>query len=169
MNLRLEKGGFGPKVVPDVYKVKLIVDNQEFVRELKVLKDPVSEGSIEDIKAQVEVSLELRDAMNLAVNMINTIEVVRSELDSILPKLTKKSDIENLTNEIKDEELKKAKNELHLAELSQKLEENSKKSGDVKTEREMKSLQLEEEISKEQCDFANDEIMAGAPKANATV
>lgn len=93
-DLDLMLGQFGPKVVPDVYKVKLIVDNQEFVSELKVLKDPVSEGSLADIKAQVEVSLELRDAMNLAVNMINTIEVVRSELDSILPKLNKKSDIE---------------------------------------------------------------------------
>jgi predicted nucleic acid-binding Zn-ribbon protein len=68
------------------------------------------------------------------------------------------SDIENLTNEIKDEELKKAKNELHLAELSQKLEDNSKKSGEIKTEREMKSLQLEEEIAKEQVTFANEEI-----------
>ena len=68
------------------------------------------------------------------------------------------SDIENLTNEIKNEELKKAKNELHLSELSQKLEDNSKKSGDVKTEREMKSLQLEEEIAKEQVTFANEEI-----------
>ena len=68
------------------------------------------------------------------------------------------SDIENLTNEIKEEEVKKAKNELHLAELSQKLEENSKKSSEVKTEREMKSLQLEEEIAKEQVTFANEEI-----------
>ncbi len=68
------------------------------------------------------------------------------------------SDIENLTNEIKEEELKRSKNELHLSELSQKLEENSKKSGDVKTEREMKSLQLEEEIAKEQVTFANEEI-----------
>jgi len=68
------------------------------------------------------------------------------------------SDIENLSNEIKEEELKKSKNELHLAELSQKLEENAKKSGDVKTEREMKSLQLEEEIAKEQVTFANEEI-----------
>ena len=68
------------------------------------------------------------------------------------------SDIENLTIEIKEEELKKSKNELHLAELSQKLEENSKKSGDIKTEREMKSLQLEEEIAKEQVTFANEEI-----------
>ena len=68
------------------------------------------------------------------------------------------SDIENLTQEIKDEEVKKAKNELHLAELSQKLEENAKKSSEVKTEREMKSLQLEEEIAKEQVTFANEEI-----------
>lgn len=93
-DLDLMRGQFGPKVVPDSYKVKLIVDGQEFVRDLKVLKDPKSEGSIEDIKLQVEASLELRDAMNLAVNMINTIEVVRSELDSIIPKLTKSSDIE---------------------------------------------------------------------------
>jgi len=68
------------------------------------------------------------------------------------------SDIDNLTNEIKDEEVKKSKNELHLAELSQKLEENAKKSVEVKTEREMKSLQLEEEIAKEQITFANEEI-----------
>jgi len=68
------------------------------------------------------------------------------------------SDIENLTTEIKEEEVKKSKNELHLAELSQKLEENSKKSAEVKTEREMKSLQLEEEIAKEQVTFANEEI-----------
>ena len=68
------------------------------------------------------------------------------------------SDIENLTNEIKDEQVKKHKNELHLAELSQKLEDNSKKSGEIKTEREMKSLQLEEEIAKEQVTFANEEI-----------
>jgi len=93
-DLDLMRGQFGPKVVPDKYKVKLIVDNQEFIRELEVLKDPKSEGSIDDIKAQVETLLELRDAMNLAVNMINTIEIVRSELDSIIPKLTKKSDRE---------------------------------------------------------------------------
>ena len=68
------------------------------------------------------------------------------------------SDIENLTNEIKEEEVKKSKNELHLAELSQKLEDNSKKSSEIKTEREMKSLQLEEEIAKEQVTFANEEI-----------
>ena len=68
------------------------------------------------------------------------------------------TEIATLDEEIKTEQVKKQKNELHIAELSAKLEENSKKSGDVKTEREMKSLQLEEEIAKEQVAFANEEI-----------
>ena len=92
-DLDLWRGQFGPKVVPSTYRVKLLVDNQEFIRELEVLKDPKSESGIEDIKSQVALSLELRDALNLAVNMINTVEIVRSELDSIIPKLDKANDI----------------------------------------------------------------------------
>ena len=68
------------------------------------------------------------------------------------------SEIATLEEESQAEQLKRQKNELHIAELSAKLEANSKKSGDVKTEREMKSLQLEEEIAKEQVAFANEEI-----------
>jgi hypothetical protein len=68
------------------------------------------------------------------------------------------SDIENLEEEIKQEKVKRQKNELHFSELSKKLEDNSKKSSEIKTEREMKSLQLEEEIAKEQITFANEEI-----------
>ena len=60
--------------------------------------------------------------------------------------------------DIADAKLKKAKNETHLAELSAKLKDLTKKSALVKTAKEIKALQLEEEISKEQCDFANDEI-----------
>jgi len=66
--------------------------------------------------------------------------------------------IENLTKEIEEEEEKKKKNELHIQELSDKLEALNKKSANVKTEREMKSIQLEEEIAKEQIAFANEEI-----------
>ncbi len=87
------------------------------------------------------------------------IEEANYKLETILATQTSLiTQIELLQNEIKDEQVKKSKNELHLAELSAKLEENSKKSADVKTEREMKSLQLEEEIAKEQVTFANEEI-----------
>ncbi len=87
------------------------------------------------------------------------IEEARYKLEALYAK--KKSvdtDIESLNDEIRQDEIKKRKNEIHLAELKQKLEDNSKKSSEVKTEREMKSLQLEEEIAKEQVAFANEEI-----------
>lgn len=93
-DLDLYRGQFGPKVVPDNYKVKLIVDKKEIEGEVTVLQDPKAEGSIDDIKLQVALSLELRDAMNSAVNMINTVEIIRSELDSIIPKLKRVEDIE---------------------------------------------------------------------------
>ena len=111
--------------------------------------------------------------MNNHLQQLIDLSIVDKDIDAFEPQIEEanynyeaalaktqsiESDIENLTNEIKDEELKKSKNELHLAELSQKLEDNAKKSGDVKTEREMKSLQLEEEIAKEQVTFANEEI-----------
>lgn len=111
--------------------------------------------------------------MNKHLQQLIDLSIVDKDIDAFEPQIEEanynyeaalaktqsiESDIENLTTEIKEEELKKSKNELHLAELSQKLEENSKKSGDVKTEREMKSLQLEEEIAKEQVTFANEEI-----------
>lgn len=111
--------------------------------------------------------------MNLHLKQLIDLSHIDKEIDAFEPQieeanykleavLSKKqsidSDIENLASEIRDEEIKKRKNELHLKDLSQKLEDNSKKSGDVKTEREMKSLQLEEEIAKEQVNFANEEI-----------
>ena len=111
--------------------------------------------------------------MNLHLKQLIDLSHVDKDIDAFEPQideanykleaaLAKKesidSDILNLTNEIKDEQVKKHKNELHLQELSQKLEDNSRKSGEVKTEREMKSLQLEEEIAKEQITFANEEI-----------
>ncbi len=61
--------------------------------------------------------------------------------------------------EIKECKLKKSKNELHLAELADKLTSLSKKGAIIKTDKETKALQLEEEIAKEQCEFANEEII----------
>jgi len=54
-------------------------------------------------------------------------------------------EIESLQEDIKDAELKKAKNDLHIKELTAKLDANKKKSAEAKTEKEIKALQLEEE------------------------
>ena len=95
-----------------------------------------------------------------------TIDAFEPQIESATAKVSdvrnNKERIEAITNNLKSDieesELKKRKNELHLAELSDKLKANATKSGEVKNEREMKSLQLEEEIAKEQITFANEEI-----------
>lgn len=92
-DLDLWRGQLGPRVVPGTYVVKLTVDDQEITKELVVLKDPASVGTQAEIEAQVDLALELRDAMNMAVNMINSLELIRSELKELIPKLEKKADL----------------------------------------------------------------------------
>ena len=87
------------------------------------------------------------------------IEQVKANLNKELEKESSlRNKIESIKEELKENELKKQKNEQHLAELSEKLKSFSKKSSLLKTEKEIKALQLEEEIAKEQIDFANEEI-----------
>ena len=87
------------------------------------------------------------------------VEAIESKLRALAGK--EKDILDRITifeEDVKDCKVKKSKNELHLAELADKLTELSKKGAIVKTDKEIKALQLEEEISKEQCEFANEEI-----------
>lgn len=59
---------------------------------------------------------------------------------------------------IDDAKSKRMKNDIHLAELRDKLEDIAKKNSSITSEKELKALQLEEEIAKEQISFANEEI-----------
>ena len=94
---------------------------------------------------------------------IDSFEPKIKDIKSKLERVQKdKSEIENsiskLNEEVQECELKKRKNELYLQELADKLENLSKKSGEVKSEKELKAIQLEEEIAKEQVNFTNEEI-----------
>lgn len=60
--------------------------------------------------------------------------------------------------EIDDLKSKRTKNNIHLSELKSKLDSIAKKNKDITNEKELKALQLEEEIAKEQVSFANEEI-----------
>lgn len=111
--------------------------------------------------------------MNKYLEQLIELSKLDKEIDDFGPRIAKvekmlklsldkerdlKLQAESFQADIADAKLKKAKNEAHLAELSAKLKDLTKKSSLVKTAKEIKALQLEEEISKEQCDFANDEI-----------
>ncbi|MGM0519196.1 MAG: zinc ribbon domain-containing protein [Campylobacterota bacterium] len=69
-----------------------------------------------------------------------------------------KTSINSMYLEIDEIKSKRTKNNIHLAELKTKLDDVAKKNKDVQTDKELKALQLEEEIAKEQITFANEEI-----------
>lgn len=111
--------------------------------------------------------------MNKHLNQLIKIANLDKEIDSFEPRIQEakkelyilleqeeqiNSEIESLQGVAKDISLAIGKNENHLHELSTKLEEIAKKIKLIKTEKEHKALNLEEELAKEQITFANEEI-----------
>ena len=87
---------------------------------------------IENQKAKLAVFVETAEALKVSINSVYL------EIDELKSKRTK--------------------NNIHLAELKTKLDQIAKKNKEVTNEKELKALQLEEEIAKEQVSFANEEI-----------
>ncbi|MDR2080790.1 MAG: C4-type zinc ribbon domain-containing protein [Campylobacteraceae bacterium] len=111
--------------------------------------------------------------MNKYLNQLVKLSEINKEIDAFEPRIQRieksisiafekaknaAESAELIEAEIKEAKLKKLKNESLLAELSEKLKSIGKKTSAVKSEKEVKALQLEEDIAKEQCDFANEEI-----------
>jgi len=79
-DLDLFPGYRGPLAVPGDYTVKVTIGEREMTTGLTVLKDPHSTGTLEDIQAQVKLSLSIRDQVNEVVDMIDELEWTRKEL-----------------------------------------------------------------------------------------
>jgi len=69
---------------PGTYTVKLSVGGRELSRQLTVRKDPHSGGAEGDIAAQTALLVELRRDLNTAVDLVNRIELVRTQLESLV-------------------------------------------------------------------------------------
>ncbi len=68
---------------PGTYTVRLEVGGQTFTERLEVRKDPNSGGTEADIQAQMRVLSDLRRDIDHATDMINQIELVRSQIYSV--------------------------------------------------------------------------------------
>src|SRR5262249_7377097 len=85
------------------YTVKLSVDGQELSQPLVVKKDPHSGGSEADIKAQMDMLLDLRKDLDAAAEMVNQIEIIRSQLDNVrtlLPSGAESASIKTAADEL---------------------------------------------------------------------
>ena len=67
-------------VSPGTYTVTLEVDGRSQSQDLTILKDPNSEGSLADIRAQLEALSEVREDYDVVAQMVNRIEWVRRQM-----------------------------------------------------------------------------------------
>lgn len=68
------------RAAPGLFTVTMSVAGDEYSQTLEVVKDPRSEGTLEDIKQQVALLFDVRDDMSTAADMINEIEWMRKQL-----------------------------------------------------------------------------------------
>ena len=111
--------------------------------------------------------------MNKHLNELIELSKIDKAIDSYTPQLEsadkkigkakKKVDdaqleLDQLTSDIEDNENKIKTFDEQLKLLNEQLSSNAKKLKDISTEKEMKALSLEEDITKEKMTFANEEI-----------
>jgi photosystem II stability/assembly factor-like uncharacterized protein len=73
----------GPIVAPGRYAVKLTVDGQSFTQPVEIVRDPKVPASNADLDLSVRLQLRLRDDISAAADMINSIEVMRKQLEDV--------------------------------------------------------------------------------------
>ena len=77
-------GGFaGPLVNPGIYTVKISNGQKELTTTLEVKKDPNTSGTAEEIAAQTELALEIRDDISAVAALINKLEWLRKQIDDV--------------------------------------------------------------------------------------
>lgn len=70
----------GPKAVPGTYTVRLTVDGKTATAPLKVLPDPRSAVSPQDLEAQLAFALEVRDEVTRLTRMVRRLQSVKKQL-----------------------------------------------------------------------------------------
>jgi photosystem II stability/assembly factor-like uncharacterized protein/flagellar hook assembly protein FlgD len=78
----------GARVVPGTYTIRIKADGQQQTRQMQVLKDPVSHGTLPDIRAQVALSQKVQTDVNRVVDAVNQLEETRKQLDDLTRSLS---------------------------------------------------------------------------------
>jgi photosystem II stability/assembly factor-like uncharacterized protein len=65
---------------PGVYNINLILGDEVVTKSLEVMKDPHSDGEMEDIMLQDNLMRKIYDDVNITAHYINSIEIIRRQL-----------------------------------------------------------------------------------------
>ena len=86
-------GPNGPLAVPGKYAVEVNVGGHLLTTTLEVVKDPTSAASKDDIRAQIDLALRIRDQVNVLTEMGNSIEWIRKQIDDLEDLMRGRSDM----------------------------------------------------------------------------
>ncbi|MHA7131962.1 VPS10 domain-containing protein [Algoriphagus namhaensis] len=92
----------GPMVPPGDYQVKITKDGASQTQDFKVLADPRYEASAEDLQAQYEFMLGVRDKLTEIHRTIKLIRTYRAEFDSLESKPANLESIQQTLTEIEE-------------------------------------------------------------------
>ena len=91
---------------PETYNITLKSGENTMTKSLEVIKDPHSEGTIEDIMLQNQLVTKIYGDINLAIHYINSIEVVRRQLldlKAMLKNTNHKEELISLVDKLESE------------------------------------------------------------------
>ena len=105
----------GAKAVPGSYKVKLVVNDSEIIQDFEIIKDPTSEGTIEDITAQFEFVNEINGVVDKAHKAIKDIRKIKTQLNKFQSDFSDNELAKDLISDSKAiiETIDKVENELY--------------------------------------------------------
>ncbi|MGH9352880.1 MAG: VPS10 domain-containing protein, partial [Terriglobia bacterium] len=98
----IEQPRLGALADPGTYTVKLTVAGQSYTRPLTVLKDPHSAGTLADVEASVKMWREIDADADTVVDMINSIERVRKQIEDMPANLAGRPDASQILASTKE-------------------------------------------------------------------
>ena len=111
----------GPVAIPGTYQVALTVNGQEQSQNFELLKDPRSKASKEDLQAQFDFLIEVRDKLSETHQAIKNIRKAKSNINGLL---------KNLNEETHAELIEQAKNLVQqMGEIEKALYQTKNESG----------------------------------------
>ncbi|MBI1767690.1 MAG: glycosyl hydrolase [Bacteroidetes bacterium] len=112
----------GPKAIPGIYKAKLTVNGIPHETEFEILKDPRTNGTQADIKAQFDFAIAVRDKLTETNKAVKNIRTIREQVNRVIDPMKDKAELKDVT------EMGKAIND-EMKKIEEALYQTKNKSG----------------------------------------
>ena len=105
----------GPVAVPGQYEARLVVDGKEKKQDFNIVMDPRSESSKEDLQAQFDFLIDIRDKLSQAHQAIIDIRNLKKDIAYIKSKISDSGQVEELEKALDkfEDEMTVIENNIH--------------------------------------------------------